>query len=201
MGNHDLRIQIENEVEIVGDIKAYLATLGVDDPELVELSVNSETGFVEIVEAILKLEGETSGLRKGLEQYITDLRERVKRYKDRETSCRAMIATAMTRVELPKVETSYGTVSVKSLPQKLIILEPADIPVGFWIEQPRPAPILDEKAIIDRLKRREDAIHMAEQIENARERNKALKIIDRDIPPIAGVSLAEPSSTIQIRRK
>jgi hypothetical protein len=201
MGSHSLRIQIENEVELVTDIKAYLETIGVNDPEMVELSIESETSFVEIVETILKYEGITSGLRKGLEQYIADLRDRVKRYKDRESYCREMISVAMLRSELPKLETSYGTVSVKRLPEKLIVLEPSDIPSEFWIEQPRPAPILDEKSIIDRLKRREDARNMANQIEDKKEKAKALKQIDKDFPPVAGVTLAEQANTIQIRRK
>ena len=201
MGQHQTAVQVEEQAQAVVTLKDNLLAMGVEDPELLQLAIESETDFRELVEHILKIEGETSALRKGLDDYIKDLRDRVKRFKTREDWCRTVIVVALKQAHLPKLETSYGTVSLKSIGEKPIILEEADIPTRYWIEPPQPAPVLDEAALLRDLLARSHALAEVMEIKNEKERRRAIAKIDKEFPPIPGVTLSEKGQTIQIRRK
>lgn len=204
MGRHVEVRDIEKEAQAVLLLQDTLKELGVNDPDLIDISIGSETNFKEAVEELLKLEGETAGLRAGLESYMATLADRVKRFKAREEWCRTMVAVALKQANQPRLETGYGTVSLKNLPAKVVVHEEADIPADFWITPPPappPEPIIDKTTILERLKAREAAIAEANAIEDGKARERALKKINKDFPVIPGVTLSESNYTVQIRRK
>lgn len=204
MGRHVEVRDIEKEAQAVLLLQDTLKELGVSDPDLIDISIGSETNFKEAVEELLKLEGETAGLRAGLETYINTLADRVKRFKAREDWCRTMVTVALKQANQPRLETGYGTVSLKGLPAKLVVHEEADIPADFWIEPPPappPEPVINKAGILERLKAREAALTEANAIEDTKAREKALKKVNKEFPVIPGVTLSESNYTIQIRRK
>jgi hypothetical protein len=201
MGIHEHTKQIEAEADAVLRLKELLLASGIDDPELLEISIESETDFKEVVEYLLKLEGEIRARRTGLESYLADLTERKRRFKTQEDNVRTVIALSLAQVDVEKLETSFGTVSVKMLPKRLVIVEEGEVPVKYWIEPPKPDPVIDEKAVLADLVSRQNAIAAASAIADDEMRRNALDQVDREYPPVPGVLLSEPGKTIQIRRR
>lgn len=200
MGHHPFNVEVERQIDAVLTLKEHLEKIGVDDEDLLQLAIESETQFQELVESILKLEGETAALRKGNDEYVKDLQARSKRFKQREEWCRTIILVAMRQAMQAKLETSFGTVSLKSLPDDVIVLDEAEVPLKYWIEPPRPAPILDKKTLLDDLLARDKALAETANLDE-RQRKAALKKIEKQFPAIPGATLREPQFTIQIRRK
>jgi hypothetical protein len=85
----------------------------------------------------------------GIESLAGSLSERKRRLEDRIGWRRAAIERAMAIGELPTLTLPDATLSLKTVPQGLTIVDEAKVPAKFWKAQD---PVLDKKALKDALK-------------------------------------------------
>lgn len=150
----DRKIAIETEAakRLLSNLAAQGAS---DDAELVADTIEGETGLTEAIEAAISEidEGEIQiiGL-KAKEGEFADRRRRIEERNDRIRASieQAMIATGQNALKLPSVTLTLA----KRAPGPIVQSE-ADIPTKFWIEQERPAPKLDRKALLAALNKKE----------------------------------------------
>ncbi len=135
--------------------KRLIADMRSDDEQLVTDSIEGETGLFEAIEAALSEIDECEILIIGLEEKIKAFDARKKQAKDRAERMRALIERAMVETEQQSFRLPAGTLSLKKVPPALVITNEADIPAAFWVEQERPAPKLDKKALLEALKENE----------------------------------------------
>jgi hypothetical protein len=162
-------MELRRETEAARELlKSIAETLG-DDQELIETTIEGETGLMEALERavnrVMAIDGLLTGI-KAQKDNLTKRQERLEAQKDilRTTICAAMEIAGKRRLEL-----AVCTVTAKAVPPKLIINDEADIPSDFW----KPSdPKLDKAALLAALK---------------------------DKKQIPGATLSNGSSTIAIR--
>ncbi|MGQ3213813.1 siphovirus Gp157 family protein [Shinella sp.] len=145
-----------------------------DDAELVADTIEGETGLVEAIGEALDAIDEEEVIQIGLKAKEGEFAARRLASEKRVERIRATIEQAMLATEQTSFRLPTGTVTITKRAAGLIITNEADIPAGFWIEQERPAPKLDKKAIL-----------------------KALN----DKTPVPGAGLDNGSYSLSLRRK
>jgi hypothetical protein len=123
-----------------------------DDAELVADSIEGETNLVEAIDAALSEIDECEIAIVGLEKKIETFDARKKQQKDRAERIRAMIERALVEIDQMSMKLPTATISLAKRAATAVISNEADIPAKFWIEQERPAPKLDKKALTEALK-------------------------------------------------
>lgn len=202
MGSHDrigftTSVILGQEAMAVQKLKEALEILGAEDPEMLDISIESETNFKEALERVLRYEGETAALLEGLSAYMRSLGDRQRRYKNRIEWCRTLIAGALSQAGVKKLETASATVSLTTMSPKVMVVSEAEVPAGYWIIPPPPPPTIDEKALQKALLARATALAAAKENPDPAAYEAALA----EHPTIPGATLAEPTRTVTIRRK
>ena len=150
---YDLRRQSEAAKSLI----ASLRDQGIDgDAELVADSIEGETNFLEAIEAALAELDERDILIAGLEEKIKTFDARKKMMKDGSDRIRAMIEQAMVMTDQMSLRLATAMLSLTKRAPGLVVTNEADIPARFWVEQERPAPKLDKKALAAALKENEE---------------------------------------------
>lgn len=190
------RVQVE--AAAVNEVRDQLAALGRTEPEYLDISIESETGFIELIEELLEREADADSFIVAIKARKEDLCARQERYVKRKETLRLLIAAALEAAGLPKQETAFGTVSISRVPQKAIVIEESEIPARFWkVADPQ----LDRTGLTAALRERTAAIAAAQAIAVEDGRLAALEAADAAYPEIPGASLSNGGSTISIRRK
>lgn len=146
-------IQIEAAKNLLSGLKDH----GIeDDAELVADTIEGETNLLEAIDAALSEIDECEILIAGLDEKIKVFEARKKAQKDRTERIRALIEQALVTTEQTSLKLPTATLSLTKRAPGLVITNEADIPARFWIEQERPAPKLDKKALSEALKGNED---------------------------------------------
>jgi len=148
----EVDFHVARQAEAAKRLLANLRSQGVDDDqELVADTIEGETTLLEAIRTALdeidECEIQIVGL-KAKEDAFSDRRVRLEKRVDRikATTEQAMLATDQVNFKLPT-----GTLTLTKRAPGLIITNEADIPADFWIEQERPAPKLDRKALLKAL--------------------------------------------------
>lgn len=121
------------------------------DEELVAGTIEGETSLVEAIESALAQIDECDVLITGLkakEEAFEARRHQIGKRKDRLT---ALIEQAMVATDQPTLRLPTATLTLAKRQPSVVIANEADIPARFWIEQERPAPKLDKKALKEAL--------------------------------------------------
>lgn len=126
-----------------------------DDSDLVADSIEGETNLLEALDAALSEIDECEILIFGLDEKLKAFDARKKMQKDRAERIRALIEQALMMIDQRSFKLPSATISLTARAAGLVITNEADIPAKFWIEQERPAPKLDRKAIAEALKAKE----------------------------------------------
>jgi hypothetical protein len=153
---NDLEFQLRRQAEAAKRLFADLRMSDMsDDEELVMDTIEGETGLIEAIEAGLDELDECEVMITGLkakETAFSDRRSKIERRAERIKALieQAMIATEQTTLRLPR-----ATLTLAKRAPSVIVNNEADIPAKFWIEQDRPAPKLDKKALGAALKANE----------------------------------------------
>lgn len=132
--------------------KKLIADLPADDEQLVTDSIEGETGLLEAIDAALAEIDECEILIVGIDEKLKVLEARKKQQKDRADRIRALIERAMLETEQLSLRLPTGTITLRKSGPSLVITNEADIPASFWVEQERPAPKLDKKALAEAVK-------------------------------------------------
>ena len=88
-------------------------------------------------------------MAKALKFRLSDMQERMTRLQRRADRKRELVTSTMIEADLKKLTESDFTVSLRSSPPPLQVIEESSIPKKFWRPQP---PKLDRKKLIDWLK-------------------------------------------------
>lgn len=145
------------QIEAAKKLLASLKEQGVDDDaELISHSIEGETSLTEAIEAAMDEIDECDVIEVGLSEKIKAMDARRKQVVDRRERLRALIEQAMVATDQPSMKLVTATVSLARRAPSLVITSEADIPARFWVEQERPAPKLDRKALAEALKAKEE---------------------------------------------
>lgn len=147
-----LMIQTEAAKKLLSSLREQGAD---DDADLVADSLEGETNLIEALDAALSEIDECEILIVGLDEKIKTFDARRKLVKDRAERIRALIEQAMIVTDQKTLKTVTATLILSERGPQILVTSEADIPTRFWIEQERPAPKLDKKALAEALKANE----------------------------------------------
>ena len=138
---------LQREIEAANNLREQLAAIG--DEDLTRDMIEGETSLIEMVDAMVKQDGEDAAHVASIKKYGEDLSNRQKRIEDRIEVRRGLLAKAMEIAGRDKIETATGTISLGVNPVSAIVTDEAAIPSEFF-EQP--APKLNKRALLAALK-------------------------------------------------
>lgn len=149
----EVEFNIARQAEAAKRLVASLRLQGVDgDEELVADTIEGQTDLKEAIESALAEIDECEVYIIGLKAKEAEFSARRSRLEERVDRIRAMIEQAMLTTDQQSFRLAGGTVSLNRRQPALIVANEADIPTRFWIEQERPAPKLDKKALTEALR-------------------------------------------------
>lgn len=120
-----------------------------DDPKLILDMIEGSTDLPEACVAVYEDTVEDEAILAGLSAKITELQTRKGRIEKSIETRRNLILMAMDKAGLSTIRCPLGTISVRDVPPKAIIVDEAAIPSRFW----KPAdPKLDKAAVSAALK-------------------------------------------------
>lgn len=140
---------LEKEIAAARIIREQVAALTGDDPDFIRDAIEGETSLLEIVGALAAADGEDMALVDGLDTYQKAIADRKARILRRADIRRALIASALEIVELKKLETPAGTISVRAVAPKAIINDESAIPSEYF---ETPPPKLNKSEVTNALK-------------------------------------------------
>lgn len=121
-----------------------------DDDELVETTIEGETGLMEAIDAALLRIVELEALSAGIDGAVDAMKVRQSRFKSGAERLRGSLLLAMDTAGLKKAERPTATLSLAKAADKLIVHAEEEIPSKYLIEKTSVAP--DKKAITAALK-------------------------------------------------
>lgn len=142
---HSIVRQTEYAKRLLADLRA---SGDADDADLVADTIEGETSLKEAIEAALSEIDEEEAIQIGCSAKEAEFAGRRIASEKRVERIRAMIEQAMLATEQTSFRLTTGTVTLTKRAAGLIITNEADIPGEFWVEQERPAPKLDKKALL-----------------------------------------------------
>ena len=152
--------RLDREIDAAKLLRASLADILADDPELAADMVLGETNLNEAIQGAVTRYCEDKCAAEAIAEHIKILQARQARLEKRMEMTRTLVGVALDQAGRKSVDTPLGTATLKSVPPKLIIDadREGDIPSKFW---KRGDPKLDKKAL-------KDAIKGGEKIDGAR---------------------------------
>ena len=142
-----------------------------EDEETLADTLEGMTDLTDMIAATLRSANEDKAQMKGLSDYINLLQERGERIGLRHATKRELCLDAMERADIHKITEADFTASLRSTPQKVVVVDEAKIPLEYF---KTPAPVLDKRSL--------------------------LAVLQSDTT-IEGATLSNPARTISIRTK
>ncbi|MDW9517301.1 hypothetical protein GOB43_08275 [Sinorhizobium meliloti] len=146
---HSMRRQTEAAKALLVDLRNQGAD---DDAELVADTIEGETNLMEAIEEAIAELDECDVLVTGLKSKEAEFEARRKAIEKRAERIRALIEQAMLATDQTSLKLPTATLSLTKRAPGLIVNSEADIPSRFFVEQERPAPKLDKKALAAAIK-------------------------------------------------
>ncbi|MHC2215567.1 siphovirus Gp157 family protein [Rhizobium leguminosarum] len=152
----EVEFNLARQAEAAKRLMSNLRSQGVDDDQkLVSDTIEGETSLIEAIEAAIAEIDECDIHVIGLKAKEAELAERRRRLEERADRIKATIEQAMITTEQESLRLPTATLTLAKRAPGLIVTNEADIPTRFWIEQERPAPKLDRKALTAALRAKE----------------------------------------------
>lgn len=148
----DVEHHILRQTEAAKRLLRSMSEDDTSDDALVCDTIEGETGLFEAIDAALSEIDECEVLIAGLKAKEQAFEARRKTIETRAERIKAMIEQAMLATEQHSIRRPTATLSLRTIKPGLVVLNEADIPSRFWIEQERPAPKLDKKALAEAMK-------------------------------------------------
>ena len=111
------------------------------------------TDLTEILATVLRSSLDDVALADALQTRVADMQERRSRIQARADKKRALVLSTMEKAGLKNITEPDMTISLRALPQPLVITDENIIPPGYFIPQP---PKLNRKKLNDALKADEE---------------------------------------------
>ena len=145
---------LRREAEAARDLIAMVRSEGAGgDEELMADAIEGETDLLEAIAAALAEIDESDVLILGGKEKIRQLEARVASEERRVERMRAAVERAIVMSEIPTpIRFPTATIGITRRAPQAVIDDEAAIPARFFIEQPRPAPKLDKKALAAAMK-------------------------------------------------
>lgn len=128
---------IANVAQIASQIKAKLLDQFpelADDEQTMLDTLEGMTDFNEIAGQVVSSALNDEALAVALKARQADMAERCGRLEARSKAKRAAVAQAMETAGVPKIEAPEFTLSLRSIPPKVIITDEAKLPAAYWVE-------------------------------------------------------------------
>ena len=122
---------------------------GAKDEVLIHDTIEGETDFFEAVERALDEITECEIIATGIAEMQKRLSDRLTRTKNRSEKLRGLIDQAFQMAEIKSHKFASATITMKAIPQKLIVTDESQVPARFFKPQP---PKLDRKELLDAIK-------------------------------------------------
>jgi hypothetical protein len=152
----NVEFTVRRQAEAAKKLLVTLKSQGADDDEeLIADTIEGETGLVEAIDAALAEIDECEILIIGLKAKEEAFADRRRREEVKVDRIKALIEQAMLATDQKSMRLPGATLTLAARQPALVVTSEADIPVRFWIEQERPAPKLDKKALSAALKDKE----------------------------------------------
>lgn len=153
----DVEYAVRRQTEAAKSLLTSLHEQGADDDaELVADAIEGETDLVEAIDAAMAEIDECELLIAGLKAKETEFEARRKTIERRAERVRALIEQAMFATDQKTMKLPTATISLTQRAPGLVVTNEADIPSRFFVEQERPAPKLDKKALAAAIKAGEE---------------------------------------------
>ncbi len=119
------------------------------DEETLLDTLEGLTDLNEMLAAVVRSQLDDASLAQALRDRMDHMQERLGRLKTRVEKKKELITTVMERANLKKITESDFTLSLRSTPRPLVVVDENEIPERFW--NPQPAK-LDRRGLIEALK-------------------------------------------------
>ena len=118
-------------------------------------TIEGQTNLVEAIDKALTEIDECEILVIGLKAKEAAFEARRKSVENRAERIKALIEQALVATDQPSMKLPSATLSLARRAPNAVLLNEAEIPARFWIEQERPAPKLDKKLLTEALRANE----------------------------------------------
>ena len=123
------------------------------DPQIDETTLldtlEGATSLHEAVGEVIRAALDEEALADGLKGRLEKMKERLERIETASAKKRQVAQAVMEETGIEKILEPDFTVSLRTAPPGVVVVNPDDIPEWFWIPQP---PKLDRKRVLDTLK-------------------------------------------------
>ena len=123
------------------------------DPQIDETTLldtlEGATNLHEAICAIIRSALEDEAIAGGLRGRMDELEERLRRLEARSEKKREIVLVAMSEAGIEKIMAPDATISLRPVPQSVVVTDEVMIPDWFWVAQ---SPKLDRRRILESLK-------------------------------------------------
>ena len=171
-------------------------TIGEEDMALLADTLEGETNLFDAIDTALAEIDETEVLISGLKEKEGQFTARRRAMEERLKRFRTLIEQAMAVSEQIKLRRPAATLTLRTLPPDVVVVQESEIPSEFFVPQPPPPPKLDKAALRNALKARQAQIEAVAGFADPEARQAALA----PFPAIPGATLNNGGFSLQIRR-
>ena len=107
-----------------------------EDEKSLADTLEGETNLTEVIAGTLRSATVDAALARGLKKRIDEMRVRLERFEASEDRKRTLCLDAMERANIKKIAEPDFTASLRSTPQKVVVVDEAKIPPHFFEPQP-----------------------------------------------------------------
>lgn len=145
-----LQQPIKHEAIIYRRMKEEMAQRFPDaDEETLRDTLDGISDLREALVALVRSHREDAAFAEALRSRISDMNERLGRIEHRAVKKKTLVTEIMSEVEIKKIIDPEFTISLRSTPAPLAIVNEQEVPDEFWKPQ---SPKIDRKGLIDALK-------------------------------------------------
>jgi hypothetical protein len=145
----DIAHTLSREAEAARTLLLNIKDVIGDDETASADAIEGQTNLKEACEAAAQRLVDIESLSTAIEEQAERLAARRSRLQRQSESIRAALAAALGMAEQTKIETAVATISLRSVPPKVIVTDEASIPPEYW---KRGDPKLDRKSLLAALK-------------------------------------------------
>lgn len=149
MADDNIAHRLHEEMKAAELMKEQLLAIAGDDEQLITDMMEGETELRPLILKMAEKIGEDNAMILGIEEWAKKVLARKTRLQERVEGFRAIILSAMQMAAINKLESALGTLSLKTVPGKVIVTDESLIPAEYWEKQD---PKLSKKLVGEALK-------------------------------------------------
>ena len=135
MSEHRLRQELNHRRYIEAQLLEQYPELA-EDPDALKDTLDGMNDLEDIIAWVLDKSAEDDMLKVGLKTRIADMQERKARLENRIEKARQIVCDVMEKANIQKITRPEMTISTRTTPDKLLIVDEGEIPTSFYTPQP-----------------------------------------------------------------